>query len=892
MRLRFLPVAGRLLLLLAALPAVARPDDTPSSQVTDASISDDATNTTYENAAQVTAEMLQTWHYSRHPFDAEMSSKFLDRYLDSLDYYHLYFLQSDIHDFDAYRTNLNVMILRKRDLSPCWTIFARFMERATERVNFVTNYLAQTKMDFSSHDRFAPDRHLLPYPQDQAQEHDYWKEVARCEYLDELLKAPDVKYEGKVKFDEAGKPNVELERDKAHSLTLDFLPQKFYGKDGHELGWVEISANRSNAVAHLDWNLDKTKRATNTIYNASGVELGNVSTHFLATVISNGQPTLDTNEVETAENRKYATNLAVMIDLEQKNEAEVLKTITNHYVQMFKNYKELDSDRVFEIYMTSLAHAYDPHSDYMGHTTAENFAIQMKLSLFGIGALLGEEDGYCKIAELKDGPAMRSGKIKPNDRIVEVQESNSELVNVVGMPLDKVVSRIRGPKGTKVTLTLIPAESSDSSARKVVTLVRDEIKLEDSAAKARLYELNSPTGEPERLGLIELPSFYANPDAAADTKGTKNTSADVARLIRRLKQEHVDGIILDLRGNGGGYLEEAIKLTGLFVTKDPVVQTKDFNGDTMIDSDPDPSVLWDGPLVIMANRYSASASEILCGALQDYGRALIVGDKTTFGKGTVQTMQALGPLMEQQHMEMAFDPGELKVTIKKFYRAGGASTQLKGVVSDIELPSVLSYADVGESSYPNAMPWDEVTSADFTYLDRVKPYLSELQDRSRRRVEADPEYRYIEERIDQYKKQLADKTVSLNEKDREAERKQLIAEDNELKAERAEHKPPPEKVYEITLKNVDMASLYPPVVKTNTPSLSSGDEFDIDDELAAQDETPVIDPELEETKRILMDYIALRNGKGAALTKADSATAPAPTAGDNSVGVHNPSNNN
>ncbi len=566
---------------------------------------------------------------------------------------------------------------------------------------------------------------MLPYPQDQAEEREFWRQVGRCEYLDERLKAPDVKYEGKVKFDGAGQAKLPSPATKPHPLSLDFLPKKFYGKDGHEAGWIEISENHSNAVAHLEWTLDKAKKGTNTVYSEKGEEIGSVATHFLATLLTNA------NGVETTiTNRSYGTNLAVAIQLNQKNLAEVLKTVTNHYVQMLKNYKELDSDRVFEIYMNSLAHAYDPHSDYFGHLQAENFAIQMKLSLFGIGALLGSEDGYCKISELKDGPAMRSGKIKQNDRIVEVAQSNAEPVNVVGMPLDKVVQLIRGPKGSKVTLTLIPAEAADSSARRIVSLVRDEIKLEDAAAKARLYDVTSSSGQPMKLGLIDLPSFYADMNASGDGAGSKTTTADVARLIQRLKKERVDGIVLDLRRNGGGYLEEAIKLTGLFINKGAVVQTKDFNGETMTDSDPDPSVLYDGPLIVLTSRFSASASEILAGALQDYGRAIIVGDKTTFGKGTVQTMQSLAPILEQQHLHPSFDPGQLKVTIKKFYRAGGASTQLKGVVSDIELPSVWSYADVGESALPNAMPWDEVSSADFDYLDRVKPYLPDLQTKS------------------------------------------------------------------------------------------------------------------------------------------------------------------
>ena len=458
--------------------------------------------------------------------------------------------------------------------------------------------------------------------------------------------------------------------------------------------------------------------------------------------------------------------------------AELYKTLTNHNAQLLKNYKDLESDRVFEMYLNSLARAYDPHSDYMGHMTAENFDIQMKLSLFGIGALLTSDDGYCKIADLKEGPAAKSGQIKPGDRIVAVAQSNSEPVDVVGMPLDKVVEMIRGPKGTQVTLTLIPVDAADSTVRKEVMLVRDEIKLEDQEAKARLYESPDSSGPSSRIGVIDLSSFYADNDSPNLTGDfaqihSKTTTTDVARLVKRLKKEKVGGIILDLRRNGGGYLDEAIRLTGLFITHGPVVQTKDPNGDTETTSDPDPSILYDGPLIVLTSRFSASASEILAGALQDYNRALIVGDHSTFGKGTVQTIQRLAPYLDRNHLSYAFDPGSLKVTIKKFYRAGGVSTQLRGVLSDIELPSIWNYDsnDVGESALPNALPCDEVSSADPENLNRVRPYLPELKQLSSQRLTTSKDFAYIHQDIDEFLKEQADKSISLNEAARLAEQK-------------------------------------------------------------------------------------------------------------------------
>src|SRR5206468_4142870 len=279
--------------------------------------------------------------------------------------------------------------------------------------------------------------------------------------------------------------------------------------------------------------------------------------------------------------------------------------------------------------------------DYLGKSMLDNFAMSMNLSLFGIGALLQSEDGYCKIKELKPGHAMRSKKLKPGDRIVAVAQGEGERVDVVDMKLSKVVDMIRGPKGTEVRLTVIPADAPDPSTRAEVKLIRDEIKLEDEEAKAKIVEIPvQDSATTTRLGIIDLPSFYASFDVAnGNGKAThKSTTEDVARLLKKLKAEKVAGIILDLRHNGGGSLEEAINLTGLFIKEGPVVQVKDSDGNLIKDEDNDPSVLYDGPLIVLTDRFSASASEILAGALQDYGRALIVGDSSTHGKGTVQSL--------------------------------------------------------------------------------------------------------------------------------------------------------------------------------------------------------------------------------------------------------------
>jgi carboxyl-terminal processing protease len=312
--------------------------------------------------------------------------------------------------------------------------------------------------------------------------------------------------------------------------------------------------------------------------------------------------------------------------------------LTHRYERILFAAQQRKDDQILEVYLSALAHAYDPHSDYMGRRQSEDFGIAMNLSLVGIGASLQSDDGYCKIRELiPGGPAARSKLLKVGDRIVAVAEDGKEPIDLVDMPLVEAVGLIRGAKGTVVRLTVIPADSGDSSARKTIRLVRDKIHLEDQEAKARLVEVPGQGGRVAHLGVIDLPAFYSGSGGEHES-AQRGATADVAKLVKKLKQEKVQGIILDLRRNGGGSLEEAIALTGLFIKRGPVVQTKDPGGDIQVNYDPDPSILYDGPLVVLTSRLSASASEILAGALQDYGRALVVGDESTFGKGTVQSM--------------------------------------------------------------------------------------------------------------------------------------------------------------------------------------------------------------------------------------------------------------
>jgi carboxyl-terminal processing protease len=857
------------LLLLRAQAAPQPPEPRTAEEMAAAADTNDAA------VAQITADRLAAWNYSQHPFDEEISSKFLDRYLDSLDYLHMFFLKSDIDEFEQYRTNLNVLTLQKKDITPCWVIFSRFMQRVHERVDYVSNLLDTATFDFSDKERFVLNRHKLPYPKDMDEAKQFWRQEARSLYLDQLLTSPDVTYTGPVHFDGKSNAVVTLTRDKGHALEFNYLPGQLLGKDGHVIGQIEISANQSNATLHLDMPLsDNLRKTTNVLYSVKGDELGEI-TFKHARIETNETVKIEANskgDIAPAPPGSPGTNFEAVIRLNQKNLAEIHKSMTNRYAQMLRNYKQVvQTDRGFELYVNSLARAFDPHSDFMGHMSAEDFAIQMRLSLFGIGALLGQDNDYCRIDELKEGPAKKSGKLNVHDRIVAVAQSNAEPVDVIGMPLPKIVELIRGPKGSQVTLTVIPAGEADPSVHKDVTLVRDEIKLEDQEAKAYLYENPDIPGGAGRLGVINIPSFYADNDrsmSGKDGSHPKSMTADVERLLKRLKDEKVGGIILDIRRNGGGYLEEATKLTGLFVKAGPVVQTKDPTGDTTTDFSRRSKPAYDGPLIVLTSRFSASASEILAGALQDYNRALIVGDHSTFGKGTVQTMQPLQPYLDQylrrRHLDFDpnYDPGELKITIKKFYRAGGVSTQLKGVVSDIEFPSILNYDtnEIGESALPNALPCDEVTSADPENLNRVKPYLAELLERSHERVATNKDFGYIREDIAEFLKQQADKSISLNLAQREAEQKTRTARAEAIKKERLSRKKSNEKIFDLTLQNVDLPQLQPQPVKTNAVAAvdqAFDDDADPDAEPAAGE--GVVDPVLDETKRIMGDYIALIN---------------------------------
>ncbi|MFM7375604.1 MAG: carboxy terminal-processing peptidase, partial [Chthoniobacterales bacterium] len=443
------------------------------------------------------------------------------------------------------------------------------------------------------------------------------------------------------------------------------------------------------------------------------------------------------------------------------------ETVMKRYERLLKSLNEETREDQANTFLSALAQSYDPHSEYMSQRALDNFNIQMALSLFGIGAELRSEDGYAKIQRLvPGGPAERGGHLRVNDRIIAVAQGDGEYEDVVDMKLDKVVEKIRGKKGTTVRLQVLPSDSADPSKVEVITIVRDEVKLKDEEAKAQVIKAKASDGGSTKIGWITLPSFYANMDRRNGTSA-KSTTKDVADLLKRLKREGIDGLVVDLRKDSGGSLDEAVRLTGLFIDRGPVVQAKNTDGTINSLKDPQPGVLWDGPMVVLVNRLSASASEIFAAALQDYGRAVVVGDTQSFGKGTVQTLVEVDRFMPS--FAASGKSGAVKLTIQKFYRVKGGSTQLRGVTSDIVLPSTTDQEEVGEGSLKFPLDYDEVPAQEFRPAGNLATIIPRLRTASEARVASDPEFSYVCEDLQRFRKQREENAVTLNKEKRLAE---------------------------------------------------------------------------------------------------------------------------
>jgi len=473
--------------------------------------------------------------------------------------------------------------------------------------------------------------------------------------------------------------------------------------------------------------------------------------------------------------RKRVKNDWLLLKLAGKDDKAIRDRLDKRYDNFLALVYKNKSDDVFQLFMNAYAMSIDPHTNYLGPRALEDFNISMKLSLVGIGATLQLRDEYTTIRELvPGGPAARSGKLNVGDRIVGVgQGANSVPTEVIGWRIADVVALIRGAKDTVVVLDVLPADAGLDGKHKLVTLVRDKIRLEQQAAKKTVIKINN-VDSTRQIGVITLPTFYQ--DFAARNNGEKefkSATRDVSRLLGELKKDKVDGVLIDLRNNGGGSLNEAIELTGLFIGKGPVVQQRNSKGEVKVESDNNAALAWDGPLGVLINRGSASASEIFAAAIQDYGRGLIIGEPS-FGKGTVQTLIELDQLA--QNDKPIF--GQLKMTIAQFFRINGGTTQLRGVTPDIDLQETADTEDFGESSFDNALPWVQINAADFKPEGNLTDLLPLLKIRHETRVATDNDFQYflgyISEAKDRRKKNLVslNETERRNEKDRrEAQRK-------------------------------------------------------------------------------------------------------------------------
>ncbi|TFF42747.1 tail-specific protease [Pseudomonas sp. RIT623] len=518
--------------------------------------------------------------------------------------------------------------------------------------------------------------------------------------------------------------------------------------------------------------------------------------------------------------RKRVKDEVLRQKISGKDLKQIQDTLTKRYKNQLARLNQTRAEDIFQAYINTFAQSYDPHTNYLSPDNAENFDINMSLSLEGIGAVLQSDNDQVKIVRLVPaGPAAKTKQVAPADKIIGVAQGNKEMVDVVGWRLDEVVKLIRGPKGSVVRLEVIPASNApNDQTSKIVSITREAVKLEEQAAKKSVLKLKQD-GRDYKLGIIEIPAFYLDFKAyRAGDPDYKSTTRDVKKLLTELQKEKVDGVVIDLRNNGGGSLQEATELTSLFIEKGPTVLVRNADGRVDVLEDENPGAFYKGPLALLVNRLSASASEIFAGAMQDYHRALIIGGQT-FGKGTVQTIQPL-------------NHGELKLTLAKFYRVSGQSTQHQGVLPDIAYPSIIDTKEIGESALPEAMPWDTIRPVVKPASDPFKPFLAQLKAQHDARSDKDAEFVYIRDRLALTQKLMNEKTVSLNEQERRARHDQIEAK-------------------QLALENIRRKAKGEEPLK----ELKKEDE----DALPAEpdDTKPEDDAYLSETGRILLDYLSL-----------------------------------
>ena len=663
-------------------------------------------------AAHMSSQILSRFHYKAMPLDDALSEKIFDSYLKQLDSEKIFFVQSDIDQWESFRTRFDDAILTE-NLSVPFSIFNRYAQRVS--------------------DRFAYARRLL-----------------------------------KDGFDFQQKESYEYSREKE--------------------AWP-----KSEAEVRELW-------------------------------------------------RKRVKNDWLRLKLAGKNDKSIVETLDKRYEHSQKRVTQVKSEDAFQIFMNAYTMAIEPHTNYMGLRAAEDFEISMRLSLFGIGAVLSEKNEYTTIRELvPGGPAALSGKLNVGDRILGVgQGEKSETTDVLGWRLDDTVALIRGAADSTVVLDVLPAEANPDGKHQRVALVRKKISLEAQSAKKSVLSVTD-AGVTRRVGVITLPSFYQDFDARQKSDPAyKSATRDVARLLDELKQENVDSVLIDLRNNGGGSLNEAVELTGLFIDKGPVVQQRNAQGKVSIESDTQAGVAWNGPLGVLINRGSASASEIFAAAIQDYGRGLIIGERS-FGKGTVQTMIDLDQIAKNDKPKF----GELKLTIAQFFRINGGTTQLRGVTPDIPFPTMTDDEDFGESSFDNALPWVQIKAADYSPVGNLEQLVPNLLKRLEIRVKNDKDYQYLLEDVAEFKQLRKKNQISLNEAER---RKERDVQEAKLKARKTGQEAPD-----------DISSSRDDGLQADERNLSN----DLTAEKARKDAKDVL---LNEAVHVLSDEVEMLNS-GTRLTK-------------------------
>lgn len=640
----------------------------------------------YARIATHLARSLPSSHLTRSLLDDSVSARAWTNYLSSLDFEHVYFLQSDVDGFKDREHRLDDC-LSEGNLDFAYEVFEIFKQRVADRCGFVEQML-EKGFDLDKDERYTLRRRDLPWPRDEEERDEIWRKKIKNEYLRQII-----------------------------------------GREFSEAG------------------------ATNSV--------DNVTTNVAAEATSAVSATNSADSVE-----RHADQPAG-----ERKPPSPEETVLKRYTQLRTVLNDSDSEWVLQKYLTAFAHAYDPHSLYMTPDAKENFNIEMSLSLTGIGALLRAEDGAAKIVRLiPGGPADRDkskNRLQAGDKIIAVGQGEEEPVDILHWPLNKIVGLIRGEKGTRVVLVVIPSSDPTESTTKTVELVRDEVKLEEQAASAEVRTVTRDDGTVRKLGLVTLPAFYANPRVrSVKDPEFRSSSFDVAKAINGLLEKDVDGILLDLRNNGGGFMQEASRMVGLFIRTGPTVMMRDRKAVRVL-SDDDPTVVYRGPLVVLVNRLSASASEIVAGALQDYDRAIIVGDSKTHGKGTVQTI-----------VQMGLDPrlGSVKVTTASYYRISGSSTQLRGIKPDIVIPSPYDFMEVGEDHLPNPMKWSMAQPVPHSPVTDLDSVVEALRARSKDRRRTDKRYEVYKKLLRRIKALSESREVPLNID----ERRKMAATEKEL----------------------------------------------------------------------------------------------------------------